>query len=75
VTRGPLVGAVAALVSPVGPVASASAQQTPGRAPLASSEVDLSSARPASHAVLAPYIRETSHAPPRGLSEPPTQEG
>jgi hypothetical protein len=76
VSRSPLAGDVVVPAAPVGPVAGASAQQTPGVAPLSSRELEPSSAGPASgDALLVAYICATSPAPPRGLGEPPAQGG
>jgi hypothetical protein len=76
VSRSPLAGAVVVPAAPVGPADRASAQQTPGVAPLSSREVELSSARPASgDALVMAYIRATSEALPGGLGEAPAPGG
>jgi hypothetical protein len=76
VTRDPLASDVVVPAAPVGPVANAGTQQTPGGAPLSSREVELSSARPASgDALVVAYICAASEVPLRGLGEAPAQGG
>ena len=76
VSRRLLIAAVAVPAAPVGPLACAGAQQTPGGALLSGRELELSSARAAfGDALLAAYICATSPAPPGGLGEAPTEGG
>ena len=75
-TRDPLASDAVLPAAPVGPVASAGAQDMPGGAPLSSREVEPSTARPASgDALLVAWIRAAFLAPPRGLGEAPAQGG
>jgi hypothetical protein len=76
VSRRLLIAAVAVPAAPVGPLACAGAQQSPGGALLSGREVELRSARAAfGDALLAAYICATSPDPPRGVGEAPAEGG